>query len=153
MTGIDITSRRDRIRQLTQDEIKTIALRQIAEGGVELVSMNAIAKEMGMSGPALYRYFENRQALLLDVVKDGFESLHQAIMFADSMYENVVDRITAMANAYRTWAQENSELYGLLFSTVIPGVERKSLEPCMTCRDAVMPLVLAIVEYAEVDFT
>jgi AcrR family transcriptional regulator len=153
MTETEPTSRRERIRQLTQDEIKSIAMRQVAEGGVQHISMNAIAKEMGMSGPALYRYFQNKQALLMDVVSDGFCSMHEAIVTADETAGSVEDRILAMGRAYRRWAKENSEVYGLLLSTTIPGEEDRSLELCMASRDAVMPLILAVAEYAQLEFT
>ena len=37
--------------------MKKVALRQIADGGPQALSINAIGKELGVSGPALYRYF------------------------------------------------------------------------------------------------
>ena len=44
--------------------VKTAALNQLKAGGPAAVALNAIARELGVSGPALYRYFKNRDALL-----------------------------------------------------------------------------------------
>jgi len=46
---------RDRFRAQMLQEIKDAALRQLAEGGPQALSINAIAKELGVSGPALYK--------------------------------------------------------------------------------------------------
>jgi AcrR family transcriptional regulator len=40
---------------------------------VEGLSLNAIAKELGMTGPALYRYVTSRDELLVDLVVDAWE--------------------------------------------------------------------------------
>ncbi|MFD7945124.1 TetR family transcriptional regulator, partial [Streptomyces sp. NPDC059744] len=47
---------RARYREQTRSEIKEAALRQLAEGGVAALALTRIAKDMGLSGPALYRY-------------------------------------------------------------------------------------------------
>jgi hypothetical protein len=57
-------SRRERYRAETIREIREIAMRQVAEGGVEALSLKAIAEEMGMSGPALYRCVASRDELM-----------------------------------------------------------------------------------------
>ena len=59
MTG-RTQSPRARYREQTRAEIKEIALRQLAEGGTAAVALTRIAKEVGLSGPALYRYFDSR---------------------------------------------------------------------------------------------
>jgi AcrR family transcriptional regulator len=53
---------RQRFRDQVRDEVKDVALTQLAEGGVEAVSINAIARALGVSGPSLYRYFASRDA-------------------------------------------------------------------------------------------
>jgi AcrR family transcriptional regulator len=45
-----------------RQEAKRLAWEQIATAGTSALSVNAIAKRMAMSGPALYRYFTNRDA-------------------------------------------------------------------------------------------
>lgn len=41
-----------------------VARRLLNEGGAPLVSLRAIAREMGLTAPALYRYYDNRCELL-----------------------------------------------------------------------------------------
>ena len=65
-------TRRERVREQTLREIEEHALAQVAAGGVAALSLNAIAKAMGMSGPAIYRYFGSRDELLAALVTDGY---------------------------------------------------------------------------------
>ncbi|HUD76992.1 MAG TPA: helix-turn-helix domain-containing protein, partial [Streptosporangiaceae bacterium] len=61
-------SRRDRLRAATIEEIIATARRLLVQSGPEAVSLRAIAREMGMTAPALYRYFDSHQELLRHVV-------------------------------------------------------------------------------------
>src|ERR1700712_1105148 len=56
-------------------DIRRIGYEQIAAGGPTALSLNGIAKAMGMSGPALYRYFSTRDELLITLVTESFEAL------------------------------------------------------------------------------
>jgi AraC-like DNA-binding protein len=55
-------SRRDRLRAATTQEIIQTARRLLVEQGAEAVSLRAIAREMGMTAPALYRYFGSHES-------------------------------------------------------------------------------------------
>ena len=46
-------SRRERVRQATVEEIKAVARAQMAAEGTAGVTLRAIAREMGMTAPAL----------------------------------------------------------------------------------------------------
>ena len=105
---------RDRFRAQMVDEIKQHALRQLAEGGAQALSVNAIAKELGVSGPALYRYFAGRDALLTELILDAYADLSAALQAADP-------DLTAVADAYRAWALANPHRYRLLFAAPPPG--------------------------------
>src|SRR6266496_1856863 len=48
-------SRRDRLRAATIDEIIQTARQLLVKDGPEAVSLRAIAREMGMTAPGLYR--------------------------------------------------------------------------------------------------
>src|SRR5690348_5621699 len=57
-------SRRDRLRAATIEEIVQTARRILVKDGPEAVSLRAIAREMGMTAPGLYRYFGNYEELV-----------------------------------------------------------------------------------------
>ena len=60
-------SRRDRLRAATIEEIIATARRLLVTSGPEAVSLRAIAREMGMTAPGLYRYFDSHEELLRHV--------------------------------------------------------------------------------------
>jgi len=110
------TGIRDRFRAQMVDEIKQLALRQLAEGGPQALSVNAIAKDLGVSGPALYRYFANRDALLTELILDAYADLAAAMRAADP-------GLPPLADAYRAWAIGNPHRYRLLFASPLPGYQ------------------------------
>lgn len=121
------TGPRDRFRAQVRHEIKTAALRQLATGGPEALSLNAIAKQLGMTGPALYRYFANRDSLLTELVIDAYGELAAALAHAaDDATGNATARLTAVAQAYRDWALAEPHRYRLLFRAPLPGYDAQS---------------------------
>ncbi|MDR9373149.1 TetR/AcrR family transcriptional regulator, partial [Conexibacter sp. JD483] len=121
--AIEPLSRRERLRAQTLDEIKQHALAQVAEGGAGALSLNAIAKAMGMSGPAIYRYFAAREELLGALVTDGYGELAEVVRSAAAIGPRRAParRLAQVADAYRAWALANPYRYGLLFSVRPPG--------------------------------
>ncbi|WP_035794557.1 TetR/AcrR family transcriptional regulator [Kitasatospora mediocidica] len=110
---------RERYRAQVQEEIKQHAWGQIATAGASALSLNAIARQMGMSGPALYRYFANRDELITELIKDAYRSL--ADTFA-ARAEAGTD-LDGLAHALRRWALEDPQRYFLLYGTPVPGYE------------------------------
>jgi AcrR family transcriptional regulator len=113
--------RRQQYREQTRQEIKRIAMEQLAADGVAGVSVNAIGKRMGVTGPALYRYFANRDALLTELIADGYHDLADTLERA--MVGDGRDRLRAGARAMREWALAAPHRYLLLFGTPIPGYQ------------------------------
>src|SRR5919106_6755933 len=109
-------SRRERVLAEAFAEITELAMAQVAEGGPAALSLNGIAKQMRMSGPAIYRYFASRDELLmklvLDVYGDLAETLGQALEQARRRRPEA--RFRAVVNAYRGWALEHPGHYPLL---------------------------------------
>ena len=115
-------TRRERVRRQTLVEIKEHALAQVAEGGLAALSLNAIAKAMGMSGPAIYRYFGSRDELLAELITDGYGELAEIVEQAarPAPRRSPARRLVAAAEAYRAWARANPYRYDLLFSVRPP---------------------------------
>jgi AcrR family transcriptional regulator len=110
-------TRRERYRRETLAEIKQLAMRQIARGGAEALSLSAIARAMGMSGAALYRYFPSRDDLLAEVTVDAYHDLAEVLQAAAGRPAAPVARFPAVTGAYRAWALADPHRYRLVFSS------------------------------------
>ena len=119
MPGSAAPTRRERLRAQTLDEIKELALAQVAEGGPGALSLSAIARSMGMSGPGLYRYFASRDDLLASLVADSYDELADALGAAAeaARRRSPAARLRAVAAAFREWALAHPHRYRLVFST------------------------------------
>lgn len=116
-------TRRERIRIETIDEIKTTAWKQVAETGAASLSLRAIAREMGMTAPGLYRYYKDRDALVTALLVDAFASFTSNMEAARDacVSDDHSARFRAICKAYFRWAAENPQKYLLLFGTPIQG--------------------------------
>lgn len=115
---------RDRFRAQVREEVKAAALRQLADGGPEALSLNAVAKQLGMTGPALYRYFASRDTLLTALVLDAYEALAATLARAAAGAEgDAAKRLGAVAGAYRDWGRSEPHRYRLLFRAPFAGYD------------------------------
>ncbi|MFJ7276905.1 TetR/AcrR family transcriptional regulator [Kitasatospora sp. NPDC098663] len=117
MGASDVRTPRERYRAQVQEEIKERAWEQIATAGASALSLNAIAKRMGMSGPALYRYFASRDELITELVRDAYRSLADAFRARAAAGADVA----GLAQALRRWALDDPQRYLLVYGTPVPG--------------------------------
>jgi|WetSurMetagenome_2_1015567.scaffolds.fasta_scaffold139626_2 AcrR family transcriptional regulator len=103
-------------------KIKEVARRQMAERGSSALSLRAIARELGVTAPAIYNYFPNRDALVTALIVDAFTSFGEALQASLESFSpgDHQARLSALGLAYREWAITHSELYQLIFGTPIP---------------------------------
>ncbi|MEU8319308.1 TetR/AcrR family transcriptional regulator [Nonomuraea sp. NPDC048881] len=111
---------RERYRAQIRAEIKEHAWQQIATTGASALSLNAIAKQMGMSGPALYRYYANRDELITELIRDAYRSLADTLR---STAEKAAEGggLAGLAHAVRGWALRDPQRYLLIYGTPVPG--------------------------------
>jgi AcrR family transcriptional regulator len=106
-------------------EITQTARRILVDEGPEAVTLRAVAREMGMTAPALYRYFDNYEELVRHLVGDVFndltEDVHAAIHAAPGT--DMTGKFVAAAKEFRRWALAHKQEYGLLFGVPVPGLE------------------------------
>jgi AcrR family transcriptional regulator len=134
---------RERYRAQVRREVKQAALRQLAESGPAGVSVSAIGKQLGVSGPALYRYFASRDELLTELVIDAYDDLADALRVAISGAPGPEPgaRLEALARAYRSWALAQPHRYQLLFGPPLPGYDAHA-QRLVNAAQAVMNLLL-----------
>ena len=114
---VQTSNRQQRRRHAAIEEIKATARRQIAENGATSLSLGAIARAMGMTPPALYRYFENRNALVVALILDAYNSLGEAMEKAvmDLPQGDCSGQFLALMRAYRQWAFEHPAEYAIMY--------------------------------------
>src|SRR5260221_1294130 len=124
---VQAPSRRDRFRAATTEEIKQTARRILDSEGPEAVSLRAIAREMGMTAPALYRYFGSHEELIKHVCADIFTELASDIRRAinaadDATGGDMTAKVMAACWEFRRWSLDHTREYGLIFATPLPGL-------------------------------
>jgi AcrR family transcriptional regulator len=144
-------SRRERVRAATIAEIKATALRLLRERGSDLRFAD-IAREMGMTAPALYRYFSDRDELLSALMVDGFQEMQDALTAALDATDpaDLPARVRAAAIAYRAFAKADPSRFSLLFGLPEPDFGRHSEHSSgpaagatMACLEEMLRTVLA----------
>ena len=108
---------RERYRTQVRAEIKERAREQIAASGAPGLSLNAIAKQMGMGGPALYRYFAGRDELITELVRDAYGSLADTLRTAAASGAD----LNGPGRAPRAWALDDPQRCFLVHGTPVPG--------------------------------
>ena len=121
---VEPLSRRERARADTVREIKATARRVLVDQGVDGLALRAVAREMGMTAPGLYRYFASREDLVEHVVADLYDevtgTLEQVRDAADPATPGL--QLLLVARAFRTWAITHRPEFGLLFGSAGQGV-------------------------------
>ncbi|WP_308286852.1 TetR/AcrR family transcriptional regulator [Actinomadura parmotrematis] len=116
-------TRRDRMRAATIREISETARALLVEQGPGAVTLRAIAREMGMTAPALYRYFGSHEELLRHVVGDIFNEISDEL---DAGIRAAPDgdmstKFLAAARIFRRWSLGHPGEFALLFGAPLPG--------------------------------
>ena len=114
-------TRRQQVRQETIEKILSIAREEMRENGVAALSLGVIARRLGMRTPSLYTYFDNKHAIYDELFRRGF--LEFGRYMDERPYQDGPLRhnlISAMST-YMRFAQENPDLYQLMFQRPVPG--------------------------------
>lgn len=120
-----------------RDEIISAAGRVLERDGRDGLTMRAIAAELGIQAPSLYKHISDKREVEIALVAEALE--HQAEIF-EKVAANSDDPISGIAAAYRMWAREHPHLYSLMNDQPLP---RRQLPEGLEER-AVLPLLEAL---------
>jgi AcrR family transcriptional regulator len=119
---------------LQRSAIIDAAREMIITGGLEALSLRRLARQLGVTAPALYGYVHSKQDLLGAIADVEIQRL--AARFADVDDADPIDRIRAHSKAYINYARENPELFQvmLLAPPALPdsGLPAESVAPSTT---------------------
>ena len=91
----------------------------LEEGGLEAITMQAVADRVGVKAPSLYKRFPGRQALIVAVAQDVAAELGAVVAPAIDLADPV-DAVRLVADRYRAFARRSPGAYQLLFSRLLP---------------------------------
>lgn len=116
-------NRRARARAAMRSEIKETALELMRDQGTPDVRFSDIARAMGLTAPALYRYYANRDELLTELIADAFDDLagFLAAAAAEVPASDLGARLFVTCTAYRRWASAEPLRFALVFGVPVPG--------------------------------
>jgi AcrR family transcriptional regulator len=115
-------SRRERLRDELRREVLAAARHQLAgQHGLSKLTMAAIAKEVGVTPPALYRHFENRQDIIAQlcvlIVEEVLEELGTAV--ARQEPGDIAAALLASTRTSLDWAVRNPAEFDLVIGSGI----------------------------------
>lgn len=137
-----MATRRERLRAELIRDIKATALAHLREHGADGLSLRAVARDLGVSAPGLYRYYSGRDDLLTALIADSYHDLADHLLVAlgagaDQLSgvdrrppqpphhldddASPADRMLVVCHAYRAWARSHPNEFGLIYGDPIPG--------------------------------
>ncbi|OZM72702.1 TetR family transcriptional regulator [Amycolatopsis antarctica] len=115
---MDRSADKRRGRETTEQDIRRTARTLLVEHGHEAVTLRAIARELGITAPALYRYYGSHEDLIahlrVDVVNDLGERL--AAEIAELPDDGAV-QFFALCRGFRRWALTHTREFTLVFAS------------------------------------
>jgi AcrR family transcriptional regulator len=103
------------------DNILSIAREMMRADGVAALSLNAIARRLGMTTPALYTYFDSKHAIYDALFRQGFLEFDQRMQAEVPEKETPYEQVKAAIEGHMAFAQENPDLYQLMIQRPVPG--------------------------------
>jgi AcrR family transcriptional regulator len=121
-----------------RDEIIAVARELLDEQGSEGLTMRAIATELGIQAPSLYKHIADKHELEVALIIDGLTE--QADAFATAV-AGAADPVGAIAATYRSWALAHPHRYRLMTDRPLPrselpeGLEARAAAPLLAAVD------------------
>jgi AcrR family transcriptional regulator len=115
-----VKSRRGQVREEVIEDILAIAREMMRQDGVAALSFNAIARRLGIQPPSLYTYFESKNAIYDELFRRGFVEFGQWMGQRPGQDGSVRDNLQSVMETYMRFAQQNPDLYQLMFQRPVP---------------------------------
>jgi AcrR family transcriptional regulator len=107
----------DNVRTPRQRELIEVAARLFAQRGYHAVGINDISGELGLTGPAFYRHYPSKEALLIAVLDDAISShleevgdlvasIADPLETLEAIVEHHIDFVFEQTENIMTWRTE-----------------------------------------------
>jgi AcrR family transcriptional regulator len=142
-----ITDRKLRQKEEVRASILDAAWEMVVTEGWQSFSIRKVADAIEYSVPVIYSHFENKDAIMLEFNRKGFQLLAEALAKAKMGKDKPADQIRAMGRAYWDFAFANKEYYQLMYGLGIPTCATAKMIPALEDLTAVIiGSIVAMVE-------
>jgi AcrR family transcriptional regulator len=100
---------------MDRSDILNQACELYLQGGIEAVSMRRLARDLGVTAPALYKHYASREAMLLDVVSEAYRLCgeHLTVSLSGSTPR---ERFRLSGEGYLNFALQHPKFYEMMYA-------------------------------------
>jgi len=102
---------------IQRDEILAKACGLYTTDGLDGFSMRKLARQVGVTAPALYRHYENKEAVLIDVVVEAYR-LQSQYLYRALSGRTPAERFERAGEEYLSFALEHPKMYEMLYTSM-----------------------------------
>lgn len=118
-----IAERKIRQKEEVRCSILRAAWQLVEQEGWQALSIRKIAEAIEYSVPVIYDHFQNKEAILLEFTKRGFQLLNDQLLAAKETHKKPHKQLEAMAYTYWQFAFAHKEYYQLMYGLGMPSCE------------------------------
>ena len=108
------------------------------------MNLRALAREVGVTHPAVYRHFADKEALLEAVAQEGFSELADALHESVRGGQELESTLYALAHAYIGFALKHPELTRVMFALIPAEARMKNEALYAASKRAYMALIQSV---------
>ena len=99
-----------------RERILACACELYLETGLPGFSMRRLAKNVGVTAPALYRHYDGKEKVLADVVREAYQA-YQGYVYRALQASTPIERFFQAGEGYLDFALEHPRWYKIMFSS------------------------------------
>ncbi len=141
-----IAERKSRQKEEVRCSILKASWQLVLDDGWQALSIRKIADAIEYSVPVIYDHFENKEAILLEFTRRGFQLLNEELIKARDAHKKPELQLEAIAYAYWNFAFKNKEYYQLMYGLGMPSCETvKKIDELNTFTELLLDIVKQLI--------
>jgi len=101
--------------QAIEERIRAAALTVFGREGYRNFSLRAVAREMNLTAPALYRYVDNKDQLLAEIRAEGFRRLEESFSKIADSRSSPLNKARKLIRVALDFAVDEPDLYRIMY--------------------------------------
>jgi AcrR family transcriptional regulator len=126
-----------------RDALIKAALKEAEKSGPEAISIKALAKKLGVSQPAPYRHFADREALLVAATAEAFRQLNAELREVIGK-PSKLSKLSRFVRATLEFGLRRNGIYRLMFASRVMACSAKDSELHVAARETFALLIEAL---------